>query len=90
MEWFLLPWDSPGKSTGVGCHFLLQGIFPTRGSNPGLPHCKQTLYPLNHQGPKRSYSSKLLLFEIEWPQQLSFALTNTGLNIVIVEILADV
>ena len=29
-------WDSPGKSTGVGCHFLLQGIFPTQGSNSGL------------------------------------------------------
>ena len=29
--------DSPGKNTGVGCHFLLQGIFPTQGSNPGLP-----------------------------------------------------
>ena len=30
------PWDSPGKNTGVGCHALLQGIFPTQGSNPGL------------------------------------------------------
>ena len=43
-------WDSPGKNTGVGCHFLLQGIFPTQGSNPGLPHCRQTLKPLSHQG----------------------------------------
>ena len=32
----LCPWDSPGKNTGVGCHFLLQGIFPTLGSNPLL------------------------------------------------------
>ena len=39
----LHPWDSPGKNTGVGCHFLLQGIFPTQGLNPGLPHCRQTL-----------------------------------------------
>ena len=39
----LHPWDSPGKNTGVGCHFLLQGIFLTQGSNPGLPHCRQTL-----------------------------------------------
>ena len=31
----------------MGCHFLLQGIFPTQGSNPGLPHCRQTLYPLS-------------------------------------------
>ena len=44
------PWDFLGKSTGVGCHFLLQGIFPTQGSNPGLPHCRQTLYHLSHQG----------------------------------------
>ena len=39
----LRPWDSPGKNTGVGCHFLLQGIFLTQGSNPGLLHCRQTL-----------------------------------------------
>ena len=32
-------WDSPGKNTGVGCHALLQGIFLTQGSNPGLLHC---------------------------------------------------
>ena len=36
----LHPWDFLGKSTGVGCHFLLQGIFLTQGSNPGLPHCR--------------------------------------------------
>ena len=40
----LCPWDSPGKNSGVGCHFLLQGIFPTQGSNPGLLHCRQILY----------------------------------------------
>ena len=34
----LYPWDSPGKITGVGCHPLLQGIFPPLGLNPGLPH----------------------------------------------------
>ena len=42
--------DSPGKNTGVGCHALLQGIFPTQGSNPGLPHCRRILYQLSHQG----------------------------------------
>ena len=36
-------WDSAGKNTGVDCHFLLQGIFPTQGSNPGLLHCRQML-----------------------------------------------
>ena len=44
------PWDFPGNCTGVDCHFLLQGIFPTQGSNPGLPHCRQRLYRLSHQG----------------------------------------
>ena len=39
----LSPWNSPGKNTGVGCHFLLQGFFPTQGSNPGLLHPRQTL-----------------------------------------------
>ena len=38
------------KSAGVDCHFLLQGIFQTQGSNPGLLHCRQTLYRLSHQG----------------------------------------
>ena len=42
--------DSPGKNTGVGCHVLLQGVFPTQGSNPGLPHCRQILSHLSHQG----------------------------------------
>ena len=42
--------DSPGKNAGVGCHALLQGIFPTQGSNPGLPHCRQILYHLSYQG----------------------------------------
>ena len=37
---------SPGKNTGVGCHALLQGIFPTQGSNPGLPHCRRIPYHL--------------------------------------------
>ena len=45
-----LSWDFPGKSTGVGCHCLLQGIFLTQGLNPGLLHCRQMLYRLSHQG----------------------------------------
>ena len=40
----------PGKTTGVGCHAFLQGIFPTQGSNSGLPHCRWILYCLSHQG----------------------------------------
>ena len=45
-----IPWDFPGKSAGVDCHFLLQGIFPSQESNPGVPHCRQMLYCLGHQG----------------------------------------
>ena len=44
------PWDFPGKNTGVGCQALLQGIFPTQGLNPGLPHCRWSLYRLSQQG----------------------------------------
>ena len=46
----LCPWDCPGKNTGVGSHSLLQGIFPTQGSNPNLLHCRQIIYCLSHQG----------------------------------------
>ena len=42
--------DSPGKNTEAGCNALLQGIFPTPESNPGLPHCRWILYPLSFQG----------------------------------------
>ena len=44
-------WDSPGKNTGVGCHALLQGLFPTHGWNPhllSLLHCRWILFPLSH------------------------------------------
>ena len=44
----LRPWDSLGKNTGGGCHFLLQGVFPTQGSNLGLLYCKRILYHLSH------------------------------------------
>ena len=44
------PWSSPGQNTGVGSLSLLQGIFPTWGSNPGLPRCRRILYQLSHKG----------------------------------------
>ena len=49
----LCPWDSLGKNTGVGCHFLLQGISPTQGSSPYLLHLlhwQVNSLPLSHQG----------------------------------------
>ena len=44
------PWNSLGQNTGVDSLSLLQGIFPTQGLNPGLPHCRQILYHLSHKG----------------------------------------
>ena len=44
------PWNSPGQNTGVGSLCLLQGIFPTQGSNPGLLHCRWIFYQLSHKG----------------------------------------
>ena len=47
------PWTSPGQNITVSGLSLLQGIFPTQGSNPGLPHCRQILYQLSHNGSPR-------------------------------------
>ena len=47
------PWNSPGQNTGEGSLSLLHGVFPTQGSNPGLPHCKGILYQLTHKGSSR-------------------------------------
>ena len=47
------PWSSPGQNTWVGSLSLLQGIFPTQGSNPGLPYCRWILYQLSHKGSSR-------------------------------------
>ena len=47
------PWNSPGQNTGLGSLSLLQGIFPTEGSTPGLPHCRRILYQLSHRGSPR-------------------------------------
>ena len=50
MDYIYSPWNSPGQNTGVGSFSLPQGTFPTQGSNPGLPHCRQILYQLSHHG----------------------------------------
>ena len=67
------PMGSSSKNPGVGCHFLLQEIFPTQGLNPGLPHCRQMLYRLSHQGSPflcacwvLSRFSRVCLFVILW------------------------
>ena len=66
----LCPWDSPGKNTGVGCHALLQKVFPTEGSNPGLAHCRQILYLLSQQGSNilfiHSFVNRYLDCSVSW------------------------
>ena len=55
-------WNSPDQDTRVGCHSLLQGIFPSRGSNSGLPHCGWILYQLSPQG--SPYMSPCIYYEL--------------------------
>ena len=50
MTRLLCSWDYPGKNTGVGCYFLLQGIFLIWELNPGLLHCREIHYQLSYQG----------------------------------------
>ena len=59
------PWDSPGKNTGVGCHSLLQGIFPAQGSNLDLLHCRRIPYRPNHWGSPQTTS---LGYFAPWPE----------------------
>ena len=85
----LSPWDFPGKDTGMGHHFLLQGIFPTQGSNVGLLHCRQILYQLSYKGSpanRISQSVQLVqslncvrLFATPWiaARQASLSITNS-------------
>ena len=58
--------DSPGKNTGVSCQALLQGSFPTQGSNPSLPHCRQILHHLSHQGNPTSQVNKKITCSDRW------------------------
>ena len=58
------PWNSQGQNTGVESLSLLQGIFPTQGSNPDLPHCRQILYQLSYQGILALSLTQFLYFSI--------------------------
>ena len=57
------PWNSLGQNTGVGSLLLLQGIFPTQGTNLGLPPCRQILYQLSHKGSPRSCFKYIIIWE---------------------------
>ena len=71
----LCAWGSPGKSTRVGCHFLLQGIFPTQELNLGLLHCRQFLYRLSYQGRHMHVSNSLLITYIHTTWRRKWRLT---------------
>ena len=62
------PWNSPGQNTGVGSLSLVQGMFPTPGLNPGLPHCRQIPYQLSYQG---SPSQRTEVFISQNPKTLT-------------------
>ena len=68
-----------GNNTGVGCHFLLQGIFLTQGSNPGLSHCRQILLPSEPPGNAKDKTTQ----NIKWG--LSFHLTPSWSSLVSTE-----
>ena len=61
------PWNSPGQNTGEDSLCLLQGIFPTQGSNPGLPHCRQILYRLSHREAKEYWSGEPIPSPLDLP-----------------------
>ena len=79
------PWESLGQNTGMGSLSLLQGILPTQGSNPGLPHCRRILYQLSHQGSEWvQFSSvqslsRVRLWATPWiaARQASLSITNS-------------
>ena len=54
------PWNSPGQNTGVDSRSLLQGIFPTQGSNPGLPHYRRNLHIWSNFFPGRGAWTKII------------------------------
>ena len=64
----LRPWGFSSKNARVGCHAFIQEIFPTQGSNPGLPHCRQILYHLSHQGSPRMLEWVAYPFSRELPK----------------------
>ena len=73
------PWNSPGQNTGVSSLCLLQGILPTQGSNPCLPHCRWILYQLSHMGQfyKPTAVQYCMADAVSWvPEQTLLGLTN--------------
>ena len=79
------PYGFPGRNAGVGCHFLLQGIFPTQASNPGLPHCRQTPYTLSHQG---NPTTKIWKTVADWEIRLCVLTSSSTLTLFFFSVVA--
>ena len=79
------PRNFPGQNTGVGSLFLLQGIFPSQGSNPGLPHCGRILYQLSHEGSPRvlEWVAPLVVEADPGIKLVEQELNRTGLELVV-------
>ena len=75
-----VPGDSPGKNTEVGCHALLQAIFPTQGSNPDFWHCWWILYHLSHQGTGKKHPMAHT-FDLVFLQPISSSLSHKLLSV---------
>ena len=73
------PWNSTGQNTGVGSLSLLQGIFPTQGLNPGLPHCRWILYQLSPKGSPRILEWVAYLFS-SWSSDPGIGLGSLALQ----------
>ena len=88
----LCPWGfAKQEFLTVGCHFLLQGIFPTQGSNPGLSYCRWVLYRLSHQDVYKSKPTcdfiKFVVIKSQLPcssvvKNLPANAGNTGLTLI--------
>ena len=74
------PWNFPGQNTGEGSLSLLQGIFPTQGSNPGLLHCRRILYQLSYEG-KPPPPKLILIFWYTQQENCIFSLLSVTLLI---------
>ena len=90
----LCPWNFPGKNTGVGCHFLLQRIFPTQGSNPQLLHLlhwQAESLPLRHLGsPTQLYfNSKTKANTYKWWEPMTFELPPTAFSFLLFSFLSS-
>ena len=79
-HWLYSPWNSPGQNTGVGSLSLLQGIFQTQGSNPGLLHCRRILYQLSHKEALSFQRDMQILWEAHLKELINLFIIYTFIN----------